>query len=137
MSSPAAIGRRALALAAVAAVAAGCQTRFEVDRHAIFFAEDSDALDDAAQTTLREIAASLRERPANDIAVEGYSEAGGAAPEGRVPLSERRAIAVARALASFGVPPEQMRTIGMGPVTTLALPIEGRRVDITIQRRVP
>jgi len=125
----------ALALAAVLALS-GCQTpEFEVDRATIFFAENSADLDAIAEDALAKLAQGLRERPANDIAIEGYSEAGGPAGEGQVPLSERRAVAVARRLAAHGVPPEIMRTMGMGAVTPLALPLEGRRVDVTVQRR--
>jgi outer membrane protein OmpA-like peptidoglycan-associated protein len=134
------IRRNAAVLALAAALASsGCEAArppgaFRTERLTVFFGVGSDRIDDTAEAALRDFAARLRAAPLNDVAVEGYAEADGAPGEGLV-LSERRAIAVARCLAAHGVSPETMRTIGLGTVEPLALPLEGRRVDVTAQLR--
>ncbi len=105
-----------------------------IERVTIFFGPDSDFIEGIAEETLQRLARSLREHPAETIAIEGYAEAGGA-PGFAADLSERRAIAVARVLASYGIAPDRLDVAGRGEVEAVALAIEGRRADVTIRRR--
>jgi len=104
------------------------------ERVTVFFGSDSDFIEGIAEETLQRLGQSLREQPADAITIEGYAEAGGA-PGFGAELSERRAIAVGRALAAFGVPSDRMQIVGRGEVEPVALAIEGRRVDVTVRRR--
>ena len=72
------------------------------------FASGSDTLDATAEEVLAGIAATLREYPAVDVAVEAHTDNRGPAGA-NLELASRRALAVARYLAAEGVAPARIR----------------------------
>ena len=101
------------------------------------FESGSDTLTEGSRTVLSGVAETLRQFPVIDIAIEAHTDNQGAA-DGNLELSRRRALAVARYLASEGVEPARLRPRAFGesrPVASNAT-AEGRaanrRVEIAI-----
>jgi outer membrane protein OmpA-like peptidoglycan-associated protein len=104
----------------------------------IQFQADSALLLPGEAAKIAKIAAVLARYPDRDILVAGHTALAGTA-EGRLKLSQERALAVARALIAAGnLDPARVRTIGWGadkPVADNATPdgmARNRRVEITI-----
>jgi len=105
----------------------------------------SDVLFDTASATLKpganlqinRLADYMRDSPKTRILVEGYTDNRGSADYNQE-LSERRAQAVASALASDGIDADRVQTVGRGkdfPVASNATAVgrqENRRVDIVL-----
>jgi peptidoglycan-associated lipoprotein len=79
----------------------------------IFFAYDSDALDDAARTTMGANAEVLNKYTSWVITVEGHCDERGTA-EYNLALGDRRAQAVKNYLVSLGVPADRLKTVSYG-----------------------
>ncbi|MEJ2183301.1 MAG: OmpA family protein [Nitrospirota bacterium] len=101
------------------------------------FASESSTLTPEAQTTLREIAGTLKEYKDTKILIQGFTDSRGSEDYNRT-LSLNRAQAVASYLAEQGVNPLRFTTIGMGeshPVASNTTPegrARNRRVEIGI-----
>ena len=79
----------------------------------VFFALDSNSLDQTAQTTLDQNAAVLRKHPSWAVMIEGHCDERGTA-EYNLPLGERRAVAVRAHLISLGIPASQIQVVSYG-----------------------
>lgn len=79
----------------------------------VFFAYDSDALDDAARSALEENAKVLRKYPTWVVAVEGHCDERGT-PEYNLALGERRAMVAKNYLLSLGIAADRLHPISYG-----------------------
>ncbi len=79
----------------------------------VFFAYDSDELDDAARQTLTENASVLKTYSTWVIAIEGHCDERGTA-EYNLALGDRRALAARNYLLSLGVPAARIKTVSYG-----------------------
>jgi peptidoglycan-associated lipoprotein len=79
----------------------------------IFFAYDSDALDDAARKILADNAEILKKYPTWVVTVEGHCDERGTA-EYNLSLGDRRALAVKNYLVSLGVATDRLRPVSYG-----------------------
>jgi len=105
------------------------------EEYTVLFATDNARLDKAALAALDHIA------PGGvvEVSVEGYADARGTTTYNQA-LSERRAAAIAEALAARGVVAQRVRGLGavrpLGSADPDALRRE-RRVEVHIARRIP
>jgi peptidoglycan-associated lipoprotein len=79
----------------------------------IFFAYDSDQVDDAAKKTLAANAEVLRTYATWVITIEGHCDERGTA-EYNLALGDRRALSARTYLISLGIPADRMRTVSYG-----------------------
>ena len=79
----------------------------------MFFAYDSDELDDAARQTLTENASVLKTYSTWVIAIEGHCDERGTA-EYNLALGDRRALAARNYLLSLGVSAARIKTVSYG-----------------------
>jgi peptidoglycan-associated lipoprotein len=79
----------------------------------VFFAYDSDELDDLARQTLTENASVLKTYSTWVIAIEGHCDERGTA-EYNLALGDRRALAARNYLLSLGVPAARIKTVSYG-----------------------
>jgi len=79
----------------------------------VFFAYDSDELDDTARATLTENASVLKTYSTWVIAIEGHCDERGTA-EYNLALGDRRALAARNYLLSLGVPAARIKTVSYG-----------------------
>ena len=79
----------------------------------VFFAYDSDELDDTARQTLTENASVLKTYSTWVIAIEGHCDERGTA-EYNLALGDRRALAARNYLLSLGVPAARIKTVSYG-----------------------
>ncbi|HKV98461.1 MAG TPA: OmpA family protein [Vicinamibacterales bacterium] len=79
----------------------------------VFFAYDSDELDDVARATLTENAGVLKTYSTWVIAIEGHCDERGTA-EYNLALGDRRALAARNYLLSLGVPAARIKTVSYG-----------------------
>jgi peptidoglycan-associated lipoprotein len=79
----------------------------------VFFALDSDQLDDPARTILNENAEVLKRYATWVITIEGHTDERGSA-EYNLALGERRATAARTYLLSLGIAPDRLRTVSYG-----------------------
>jgi peptidoglycan-associated lipoprotein len=79
----------------------------------VFFAYDSDELDDTARQTLTENASVLKTYSTWVIAIEGHCDERGTA-EYNLALGDRRALAARNYLLSLGVPAVRIKTVSYG-----------------------
>ena len=79
----------------------------------VFFALDSDELDDPARAILNEDAQVLKKYGAWVVTIEGHSDERGSA-EYNLALGERRALAAKNYLVSVGIGAERLRTVSYG-----------------------
>ena len=128
--------RRLVALSAAAGLMlAGC-TLFSPppERHAVFFEPDSAALDQPAQDLVTRLAGEIKAQPAREIVLESFANRAPDGSQNRV-LADQRAASITRALEARGVDPKIVRSIVNGEAERIGLSaLEGRRVEITIQR---
>jgi peptidoglycan-associated lipoprotein len=89
----------------------------EINRRAVlgpvFFAYDSDAIDDAGQKVLNANADLLKKYPTWAVTIEGHSDERGTA-EYNLALGERRALAAKTYLLSLGIAADRLRTVSYG-----------------------
>ncbi len=102
--------------ATVERVGEGIQVTFE---SGLMFDFDSERLRPAAQTNLRNLAASLGEYRNTDLLIVGHTDAKGTDSYNQA-LSQRRAQAVADYLNSLGVSSGRLRTSGKGEAEPVA-----------------
>ena len=81
----------------------------------VLFASNKDALLPAAQERLGQVADALKTQDDHKIIVEGHTDSQGSAASNQG-LSERRAQSVVSFLVSRGVPTDQIRAQGLGPI---------------------
>ena len=79
----------------------------------VFFAFDSDSLDDTARKVLNANAEVLKTYRTWVITVEGHSDERGTA-EYNLALGDRRALAAKNYLVSLGIPGDRVRTVSYG-----------------------
>jgi len=79
----------------------------------VFFAYDSDALDDAARQALNENAQVLKKYPSWVVTIEGHCDERGTA-EYNLALGERRSLAAKSYLLSLGIAADRLRTVSYG-----------------------
>lgn len=79
----------------------------------VFFAYDSDALDDEARKALADNAQVLKKYPTWVITVEGHCDERGT-PEYNLALGDRRALAAKNYLQSLGIAADRLRTVSYG-----------------------
>lgn len=79
----------------------------------VFFAYDSDQLDEAGRQALTEDAQTLKKYPSWVVTIEGHSDERGTA-EYNLALGERRALAARGFLLSLGLPADRFRTVSYG-----------------------
>ena len=79
----------------------------------VFFALDSDQLDDRGRQTLQENAKLLQEYPALVITIEGHCDERGT-PEYNLALGERRALNTKSFLVSLGIGGDRLQTVSYG-----------------------
>ena len=89
----------------------------EINRRAVlgpvFFAYDSDTIDDAGQKVLNANAELLKKYPTWAVTIEGHSDERGTA-EYNLALGERRALAAKTYLLSLGIAADRLRTVSYG-----------------------
>ncbi|MFM8679254.1 MAG: OmpA family protein [Alphaproteobacteria bacterium] len=126
--------RAILALAPLALAASCASAPQDHDRHAIFFAPDSADPGPEGRDLARRLAAEIRGGSARTVRIEAHANR---MPDGseNLPLARRRADAVADALREAGGAPAAMRRVVLGEAQRSGpLPVEGRRVDIVLER---
>ena len=79
----------------------------------VFFAYDSDALDDTARTTMTANAAILKQYDTWIVTVEGHCDERGTA-EYNLALGDRRALAVKNYMVSLGIAADRLKTVSYG-----------------------
>ena len=79
----------------------------------VFFAYDSDALDETARNTMTANAEVLKKYASWIITVEGHCDERGTA-EYNLALGDRRALAVKNYMVSLGIPAERIKTVSYG-----------------------
>ena len=79
----------------------------------VFFAYDSDELDDAARQILTANAEVLKTYPTWVVTIEGHCDERGTA-EYNLALGDRRALAAKNYLVSLGIPADRLRTVSYG-----------------------
>jgi peptidoglycan-associated lipoprotein len=79
----------------------------------VFFAYDSDELDDTARQALAQNAGVLRQYGTWVLTIEGHCDERGTA-EYNLALGDRRALAAKSYLQSLGIPAERLRTVSYG-----------------------
>lgn len=95
------------------------KTEEEMSLH-ILFANDSDVIQPAFLTQIREMSEFLESYPSTSIELKGYASKVGN-PEYNKALSERRAESVESALLSNGVDSSRVRIVGFGDTNLEAL----------------
>ena len=97
----------------------------------VFFSEDSAAMGPEARAVVADVAERARRRPAEPVAVRGFTAPDGVSGRGFTrALSEARAQTVADALVAGGVARERIRIQPRGNVPFEMMPVESRRVEI-------
>lgn len=105
--------------------------------NAILFDVDSSTLRSNSRADLADLAESLRNYSDHDAVIVGHTDATGTDAYNQA-LSERRAASVSNYLASLGVNPVRLRTVGMGESQPIASNDDSygrqqnRRVEIAI-----
>ena len=126
--------RRSILIATLALAASCVSAPQDHDRHAIFFAPDSADPGPDGRDLAKRLAGEIRSGGARSVRIEAHANR---MPDGseNLALARRRADAVADALREAGVPPAAMRRVVLGEAQrTGPLPVEGRRVDIVLER---
>jgi peptidoglycan-associated lipoprotein len=80
---------------------------------AVFFAYDSDALDDVARATMAANAEVLKKYPTWVVTLEGHCDERGTA-EYNLALGDRRALAVKNYMVSLGIDADRLKTVSYG-----------------------
>jgi len=80
---------------------------------AVFFAYDSDALDDAARSAMTANAQVMKKYPSWIVTIEGHCDERGTA-EYNLALGDRRALAVKNYMVSMGIGADRLKTVSYG-----------------------
>ncbi len=106
----------------------------------VLFGHNSDVIQDQSYPQLRKTANALKKYPNAQVRVAGYTDSLGD-PAYNVDLSQRRAKAVADQLVKYGVPAENVSSVGFGaanPVATNKTKIgraANRRVELEVTNK--
>ncbi len=98
---------------------------------AVFFTDNSAALDVPAQAVVMRAATASKQFPSLPVNVAGYADRNGA-PAATIALSKARADAVAALLIADGVPDSSIKRTAVGTPPNSQPGIESRRVEIDI-----
>jgi outer membrane protein OmpA-like peptidoglycan-associated protein len=98
---------------------------------AVFFTNDSAALDVPAQSVVLRAATASKQFPFLPVYVAGYADKAGS-PAVSIAMSKARADAVADLLISDGVPAERIKRTAVGTPPNSQPGIESRRVEIDL-----
>lgn len=79
----------------------------------VYFALDSDQIDEAGQTALQQNAQILNQYPGWTLTIEGHCDERGT-PEYNLALGERRALSARNYLVSLGIDASRLRTVSYG-----------------------
>jgi outer membrane protein OmpA-like peptidoglycan-associated protein len=121
-----------LATVILATISACTRSGGETRRLEVFFTADSAALDDNAQSVIRQASEVARSHPLAPIRVLGLAAPDTGSAAFNHTLAQARAQNVADGLATAGVPQSQVRIESRGAVPFNMMPIESRRVEIAI-----
>ncbi|NND65279.1 MAG: OmpA family protein, partial [Gammaproteobacteria bacterium] len=99
--------------------AVGCPLTMHRDRLPIYFAPNSDHVPKAANNSLEQLAATLKHNADLNLIITGHTDDRGRASHNQS-LSENRAVAVKRALQSYGVSPSRLQAMGRGEQQPIA-----------------
>ena len=108
---------------------AGCHV-IGPERFVVFFSPRSSDLDAQAKQVVATVAERARQRPGAAVLVSGFADPIGPADD-NLKLAERRAQAVADALAAAGLDAARVQRRAIGGVDYTLDSIESRRVEIT------
>jgi len=122
---------RAVILVGLLALAACAQAGPSDHVFAVFFNEDSAALDAPAKDIVGRAAAVSKQFPAIPVGVAGYADRNGT-PAATVALLKARADAVFNLLVADGVPAASIHRTAVGSPPNSNPGIESRRVEIDI-----
>ena len=100
----------------------------------VFFQEWSAAIDEPAQSVIRQASEWVKSHPGTTARVDGFADPTGSR-EANILLSDLRAQVVIDQLISDGVDPNQVLRRGNGPVQFALTSQESRRVEVSIDRR--
>lgn len=106
----------------------------------VLFGHNSDVIQDQSYPQIRKTANALKKYPNAQVRVAGYTDSLGD-PAYNVDLSQRRAKAVADQLVKYGVPAENVSSVGFGaanPVATNKTKIgraANRRVELEVTNK--
>ncbi|MFM8681681.1 MAG: OmpA family protein [Alphaproteobacteria bacterium] len=126
--------RRSLLVATLALAASCVAAPQDHDRHAIFFAPDSADPGADGRALAQRLAGEIRGGGVKGVRVEAHANR---MPDGteNLALAGRRADAVIEALRAAGVSQGMLRRVVLGEAQRSGpLPVEGRRVDIVLER---
>lgn len=126
--------RRSILIASLALAASCASSPQDHDRHQIFFAPDSADPGPEGRDLAQRLAGEIRRGGVKSVRVEAHANR---MPDGseNLALAGRRADAVAEALRAAGVAPAMLRRVVLGEAQRSGpLPVEGRRVDIVLER---
>lgn len=103
----------------------------------LYFILDTTELTPASRAELPKVLTTIRERPAPEVAVVGYTDRSGT-PDYNYDLGMRRAVAVRAAIEKIGVPHDAITVDSYGaanPLIPTRQPYEprNRRVEITVR----
>jgi membrane fusion protein (multidrug efflux system) len=98
----------------------------------VFFQEWSAAIDETAQSVIKQAAELARANPRSPVKVTGFADPTGS-KAANVLLSDLRAQRVVDFLLDGQVPANMLQRRGKGPVRYAGSSIESRRVEIAIQ----
>ena len=104
----------------------------ETRRLVVFFTADSAALDDNAQSVIRQAAEVARSTPSASVRVLGLAAPDTGSAAFNYTLAQARAQNVADGLVTAGVPQGRVRIESRGAVSFEMMPSESRRVEIEI-----
>jgi outer membrane protein OmpA-like peptidoglycan-associated protein len=92
----------------------------------LFFAYDSDRLDQEGRTMLWEVARWVKADPRREIVVQGHADHAGSS-DYNLELSSRRARAVGAYLRDLGVPPTRITIVAVGESQAVIRPAPANR----------
>ena len=109
-------------------------TPFPERKIIIYFKYNSNELPDQSYETLNRIAGFLLQNPSASIDIKGYTDSTGSQSY-NISVSEFRANTIKTYLAGKGVPPSQIKSVGLGPENPLATNSteEGRRKNRRVE----
>ena len=119
-----------LTMAALGANAADPPTQ----KFVVFFQEWSAAIDEPAQTVVKQAAAFAKANAGKPVRVNGFADPTGS-KQANTLMSDLRAQVVADLLVSDGVDAKRIRQRGRGPVQFALSSQESRRVEISVGGR--
>ena len=126
--------RRSILIATLALAASCVSAPQDHDRHAIFFAPDSADPGAEGRELAQRLAGEIRRGGVKAVRIEAHANR---MPDGseNLSLAGRRADAVVEAMRAAGVSQGMLRRVVLGEAQRSGpLPVEGRRVDVILER---